>query len=310
MNDDDNIVALTALRSRQVKPPRTSDTNLPVIRIEAGELSRMVNEAETALTRADLGLYNHYNRLVRVVRDEILTAGGGRTMVLRISQVQRPLLLEFFAAAARFEKYNPRVEDYVPADCPDKVADAYLARDGSWELPRLLAVVNAPTFRPDGRILEEPGYDPKTGLLFDPQGVVFPKIKERPNRDDALEGLAILGELLEGFSFVTMADKSVAFSAIITTVIRRSISVAPMHAFTAPVAGSGKSMLVDIAARIATGRPAAVTSTGRDQPHGDAELEKRLVSSLLGGDAVLTLDNLEGALGGELLCQILTQPLP
>ena len=63
---------------------------------------------------------------------------------------------------------------------------------------------------------------------------------------------------------------------------------------------------MEIAAVIATGNYPAVTSTGRDK-FGDAELEKRLTSSMLAADAIISLDNLEGPLGGELLCQLMTQ---
>jgi hypothetical protein len=79
---------------------------------------------------------------------------------------------------------------------------------------------------------------------------------------------------------------------------------APLHGFTAPVAGSGKSMLVDIASLIATGHEAAVIE------EGDAdELPKRLGAALLAGTQVIAIDNVErGALGGGLLCQALTQP--
>jgi hypothetical protein len=39
---------------------------------------------------------------------------------------------------------------------------------------------------------------------------------------------------------------------------RRSLPTAPLHAFTSPAAGTGKSLLVDIFAMLATGRLSAV----------------------------------------------------
>lgn len=41
--------------------------------------------------------------------------------------------------------------------------------------------------------------------------------------------------------------------------------------------------------------------------HDDAEFEKRLGGVLLAGDAVISIDNIERALRGDLLCQIATQ---
>jgi hypothetical protein len=76
-----------------------------------------------------------------------------------------------------------------------------------------------------------------------------------------------------------------------------------LHAFTAPVFGSGKSMLVDLAALLATGNPAPVIAQGRSEE----ETEKRLGAAFIAGDAVVSLDNCDLALQGNLLCQSLTQ---
>ncbi len=111
--------------------------------------------------------------------------------------------------------------------------------------------------------------------------------------------------LLQGFSFVQDADRSVALSAILTACIRRSLPTAPLHAFTAPVMGSGKSKLVDIATVVASGREAAVIAQGKTEE----ETEKRLGAMLLAGDPVIAIDNCEAPLGGDFLCQMLTQPV-
>ena len=41
---------------------------------------------------------------------------------------------------------------------------------------------------------------------------------------------------------------------MLTVLDRRSMATAPLHAYSAPVAGTGKSLLVDMAASLATGR--------------------------------------------------------
>jgi len=100
----------------------------------------------------------------------------------------------------------------------------------------------------------------------------FNPVPERPDKEDALRALGVLKDLLSTFPFVTDADRSVALSGILTAVHRRSLPTAPAHCLTAPVAGSGKSMIVDICSEIADGRRAAVMSLGRT----DEEAEKRL----------------------------------
>jgi hypothetical protein len=79
----------------------------------------------------------------------------------------------------------------------------------------------------------------------------------------------MLERLIETFPFVGEADRAVALSALLTILDRRSMVTAPMHAFTSPTAGTGKSLLVDLCAILATGRPMPVISQG----HSEEELE-------------------------------------
>jgi hypothetical protein len=115
--------------------------------------------------------------------------------------------------------------------------------------------------------------------------------------------LAELEALIGTFPFVSKADEAVAISNILTATIRRSLRTTPLHGFSAPAAGSGKTKLVDIASVIANGREAGVIAQGAD----DAETEKRLVGLLLGGETVVAIDNCENPVGGDFLCQVLTQ---
>src|SRR4029077_10311316 len=119
----------------------------------------------------------------------------------------------------------------------------------------------------------------------------------------ALEALQLLEDLIGDFPFVAAADRAVALSAILTILDRRSMTAAPLHTFTSPTAGTGKSLLVDVAAMLATRQPMPVISQGRTEE----ELEKRLGAALLAGDTAIALDNCEHPLESSFLCQALTQ---
>jgi putative DNA primase/helicase len=156
--------------------------------------------------------------------------------------------------------------------------------------------------RPDGNILSEPGYDPVTRLvLFDPPAM--PELKPNPTQEDALEALKLLEDLLTEFPFVDEQSKSVALSGMLTAVCRGTMGVAPLHAFRAPVAGSGKSYLVDTVSVMVNGRLCPVIAAGRTEE----ETEKRLGGALLQGYPIISIDNLNGALGGDALCQLVSQ---
>jgi len=294
-------------------PPPRRKAPRPEIQILPGNLPEIVDQAEAAIVANCPDIFQRGSIIVRPTITKITVADGKEIEGTRLVQVKRHHLAERMTGAGRWRKWDGRREDWVNADCPVKIAETYLEREGLWKLPTLAGVINAPTLRRDGSILEVPGYDADTGLLFDPAGETFPAVPENPTKGVAINEMRFLKTLIGTFPFadvanksgdVKSADRSVALSGILTTAIRRSIETAPLHAFTAPVAGSGKSMLVDLASMVASGRQASVISQGASEE----ELEKRLGASLLAGDVMVSIDNCESPLGGELLCQVLTQP--
>ena len=103
----------------------------------------------------------------------------------------------------------------------------------------------------------------------------------------------ILALPLHTFDFDTDDDRAVALSLILSAIARRGLPFVPLHGFDAPVAGSGKSMIVDIASILATGHEAGVTAYGNPE-----EGEKRLSSISDAGDPIIALDNCEAPLEG------------
>jgi putative DNA primase/helicase len=88
-------------------------------------------------------------------------------------------------------------------------------------------------------------------------------------------------------------------------VVRGALTVAPMHVFKARTAGTGKSYLADTVSAICTGQPCPAISIS---PKED-ETEKRLVGLLMGGYPICSIDNVNGELGGDLLCQAVERPI-
>jgi putative DNA primase/helicase len=276
----------------------------PTIRVCGGNLPAVVTAAEDALIAANLGLYQRGSMVVRPTLTLIAVSHGRRTEATRIIPVRSCHVAEMMTRAANIERFDMRSEAWVAIDCPARVADTYMAREGQWRLPILAGIINCPTLRPDGSVLDRPGYDAATGLLYQPQnGVTFSPVIDQPTKDQAAQALVFLLELIETFPFVSGDDRAVAMSAILTSVVRRSLLTAPLHGFTAPVAGTGKSLLIDIASEICDGRPAAVISAGKTEE----EMEKRLGAALIAGDTIISIDNVERPIGGELICQALTQ---
>ena len=168
----------------------------------------------------------------------------------------------------------------------------------------LTGIIQCPTLRRDGSLLDAEGYDETTGLVL-VNSLKMPPISANPPRGDAEAALALLNKLLLGFPFVDEASCAVALSMILTPVLRAAMEVAPMHLVTAPRPGTGKSYLADIASMIATGDRCAVKPAS---PNAE-ETEKRLVGAALSGRPIIALDNCRDVLQGDFLCQVTERPL-
>lgn len=285
-----------------------SATIRPTIVVEGGQLPEQVDQAELALLSDERGenIYQRGGLLVRICRLDAERAARGVEHTagsLVIQPVEVPYLVERFTRVAEWAKWDGRRNDYKTVDCPENVARTYLARRGEWRLPTLRGIVEAPTIRPDGSVLSEPGYDSSTGLYFAPGGVAFAPIPRDPGLDEARAGLQEILHLLHDFPWVAESDRAAALSAILTALVRRSLRSAPLFAFRAPVMASGKSLLADLVAMMSTGRVAScITHSGNE-----TEDQKRIFALLMEGTVVACIDNVERPLGGAALCSVLTQ---
>jgi putative DNA primase/helicase len=279
-----------------------------VIRHDGGKLPEILDQFGLALAELNADLFVHAARLVRLYPAQGGNSGGIHRPkgALIVHPVDAAHLSELGTRAAVHERYDARSEKYKTIDCPRRVADAYLAR-GHWpEQPSLTGFVEAPTIDLDGRLLDQPGYDKETGLFlaFDHIPGYEPAPK-KPSKADATAAADLLLDLIESFPCVDDADRAAVLAGIITALVRRSLPSAPMLAITAPTPGTGKTMLAETPSVIATGRRSSVLSLG----HDDAEAEKRLGGMFLAADLSILLDNIERPLGGDLICQAITQPL-
>jgi putative DNA primase/helicase len=162
-------------------------------------------------------------------------------------------------------------------------------------------VITAPTLRPDGTILDQPGYDPATQLWYAPDSkLVMPPRIENPTRTQAEQALKLLEDEIVNFPFVTDVDRSVGLSALLTPVLRGGFDVVPMHLLRAPDMGTGKSFFHDLTSTIVRGQPCPVITNCKSVE----EMEKRLGALVLEGVPMISLDNCSHDIAGDLLCQI------
>ena len=205
-----------------------------------------------------------------------------------------------------FQRRKPGSEFIeIDIDPPAKLVRQVLSLGPRRRLKILKAVITAPTIRPDGTILADPGYDRGTSLLLSiPERIEVTQTPSRAEVDQALR------ELLHPFEEFPLVDRFASgglLAALLTAVVRPALGTAPAFAMDAPVQGSGKTLLASCIAALATGRVPDVWphTAGRD----DEEVRKRLFAALRDGTTALIWDNITGVFDSAALASALTAPV-
>jgi hypothetical protein len=205
--------------------------------------------------------------------------------------------------AAEFWKYNAKARKELQIDPPNDIIETLLTR-GDWDFESARGLINTPTLRRDGSLLDVPGYDRATGLWYmPPLNFNMPTIAERPTRDDALEALNLFNGLLDEFPFVDDVARSVALAGLMTPVLRGAFKVAPLFFIPKPTAGTGASYLVELISCLATGRPAAPLKVSKDPK----EMPKELSAAAFEAKPILNLNNITFDLESSDLAQMVTE---
>lgn len=168
---------------------------------------------------------------------------------------------------------------------------------------RLNGVSHAPIVRPDGSIVTKPGYDGPTGMLYLPdQDMVVPSVSDQPDRDEVQKAVARILAIVQDFPFKREHDLANLFGLLLTPLLRQVIPPPyPMFAITAPMAGSGKTLLASLVRTIHGGVFRV------EMPENDTELRKQLTSILdVTTGPVIHIDNVSGTLRTPVMAGLLT----
>ncbi|MFF2525929.1 bifunctional DNA primase/polymerase [Streptomyces liangshanensis] len=156
-----------------------------------------------------------------------------------------------------------------------------------WPLPLLRGVVTSPVIRPDGSLLESPGYDRATGLYLEPR-VPLRRLQPQVTKESLERARDIvLGQVLADFPWVEQSDRANFLGALLTPIVRAYFhGPTQMVAITATAAGSGKTLLKDILKY-------CYGTADTAWPENDTELRKSITTQLYGtGSPVVVFDNL------------------
>jgi hypothetical protein len=268
-----------------------------------------VNAAAAALTR-DPFLYQRGGQLVRVVRDDSPAAKGiRRPHAPRIELLPQQLLRERLTLVALWVTLKEKRErsgevkvEKEPAHPPAWSVAAVHARADWPGVRHLEAVVDYPVLRPDGTILDRPGYDPDTGLLLEAAAPI-PTIPEFPSNAQVAAARDQLLEVVADFPFERDVHRAAWLAALLTPLGRFAfVGPAPLFLVDANVRAAGKGLLLDTISHIVTGERFTIATYTDDEN----ELRKRILALALGGDRLVLFDNLTGQFGNGVLDAALT----
>jgi len=172
------------------------------------------------------------------------------------------------------------------------------------EFPVLDGIVETPTISPSGELVDTPGYDQSSRLCYIPApDFHLPKLPDDPDATQITWSRDLLREVFDGFPFVDGASRANVIGLLMTPVVRPAIGgLVPLALLDAPVAGTGKSLVTEVVALVATGRYAEMLS----QHKTDDEQRKAITAILMQGSPLIVMDNVMGRLSSAALSRALS----
>ncbi|NQV26502.1 MAG: hypothetical protein HQ518_19270, partial [Rhodopirellula sp.] len=252
-------------------------------------------------------VYQRAGVLVHVVNDSNAT-GAGITLPETVPQIRslpKAIIRERITQAVRLITERQDGEDIkrCPVRPPDWLVQAIHQRgDYNGAVMTLAGITRTPTLRADGTVIQQPGYDDQTGLLYLPDQH-FPEVPEQPTQADATKAAVELLEVVADFPFESDAHRSIWLACVLTLLARPAIGgPCPLFVFDANTRGAGKTLLADAAGIIAHGSAMARNAW----PGSEDEVRKMITSIALEGWPAILLDNVANTLGGPSLDMALT----
>jgi hypothetical protein len=259
--------------------------------------SEVVADARAALAhlQGPGQLYLRDQRIVQVVVSE----HGPAIREVGVAELTSALVdaaewVELRAPRAREMTAGEDLVEQAAKALPGYVVPAVMGTRAEW-LPRLSRVSTGPYFDAVGRLVSAGGYDAGSS------GYLASGLNPEPMEIGAAVG--VLDEWIGQFPFERPSDRAHALAFALTPLVRDMVrGPVPMTVFEAPSPGTGKSLLMQVLASAATGRPVEPTPMSGQED----ERRKAMGSLLAEGRPVVLLDNVRGHLHDPALEGVLT----
>jgi len=244
---------------------------------------------------------------------EVVSGAAGPTagdedvpLPLAASPLRPPLLAALLAehvnvVRLRIDEQGGQTDEEVSP--PASTLAAVLARQSWTGLPVLRRIISTPVLRPDGTLLQTPGYDAATGFFLASSRPIDP-VPERPSAGEVAASREFLLErFLRDFPWRSAADRANYLAMLVSPIIRPyTRCLSPFGVIDATMPGSGKTILAGCVGLLVGQRVLTWTDS-------DDELRKSITTVLADSVGVVVFDNLiEGAvIDSAVLARLVTE---
>ncbi|SDY63613.1 hypothetical protein SAMN05216215_103166 [Saccharopolyspora shandongensis] len=235
------------------------------------------------------------------------TAGDDDVALPLTASLLRPALLAGLLAEHAYV-YRPELDKEgrpmeIEMSPSGPVLNAVLAPRSWPELPVLRRIISTPVLRPDGTLLQQPGYDPATGYFLAGRTHLEP-VPEKPTPEQVATAREFLLErFLHDFPWRTPADQANYLGLLITPIIRPfTRALSPFGVIDATMPGSGKTILSGCVGLLVGQRVLTWTDS-------EDELRKAITTVLADQVGVIVFDNLEegAVINSAVLARLVTE---
>jgi len=159
-------------------------------------------------------------------------------------------------------------------------------------------------FSSNGRLCLTTGYhaEGRVYVALAP-GLLIPRVPEAPDKETVHVAVTLLRELVADFPFVGEAERANALALLLTSFMRDLIDgPVPLAVIEKPTPGTGATLLAEIIMLVASGRPLAAMTEGKDED----EWRKRITAKLLTSPTAIAIDNVRRRLDSAALSSAIT----
>jgi hypothetical protein len=165
----------------------------------------------------------------------------------------------------------------------------------------ICGITSIPLFRGDGELIDKPGYDDVTKMLYQPAEGLKVHVPEEPSRQALFEAATLIKYPISQFPFETEADRWNWIGCAFTPLLRY-LAPGPykMAVVEAHQPGSGKGFLTGMLRMVHGG------VLRGSLPEGEAEIKKTITTALLGAEGIIVFDNVKGTIKSPSIEALLT----